>query len=169
MQRLLAVAQTLTGAGFSVEIVSAGGTGTYDLTGQYPGVTEIQAGSYVFMDASRRELVPKFDVGLTVLATVVSRHQTTLVLDCGKKTVGVDFALPRLIGVEANTRYVSEEHTVFDVSPECELSVGQTVEVMPGYCPTTINLHDVYHVIEDGKVVDIWPVLARGPGRTAMT
>jgi D-serine deaminase-like pyridoxal phosphate-dependent protein len=62
-------------------------------------------------------------------------------------------------------RYVSEEHTVFDVDADCRLEVGQRVELIPSYAPTTINLHDVYHVVQDGVVIDIWPVLARGPGR----
>jgi D-serine deaminase-like pyridoxal phosphate-dependent protein len=168
MQRLAAVANVLRSAGFPVEVVSAGGTGTFDLTGCYPGVTELQAGSYVFMDATRTDLAPDFTVGLTVLATVVSRHRSTLVLDCGKKTVGVDFKPPRIVGEAAKVRYVSEEHTVFDVDSGCRLDVGQRVELIPSYCPTTINLHDVYYVVQDGVVIDIWPVLARGPGRGGM-
>jgi D-serine deaminase-like pyridoxal phosphate-dependent protein len=165
MQRLRAVADVLRSAGFPVEVVSAGGTGTFDLTGSFPGVTELQAGSYVFMDSSRTGLVPDFAVGLTVLATVVSRHGSTVVIDCGKKTVGVDFTPPRIVGAAARVRYVSEEHTVFDVDPNCGLDVGQRVDLIPSYCPTTINLHDAYFVVEDGVVIDIWPVLARGPGR----
>ena len=165
MERLLAVVDALQSAGFPVEIVSAGGTGTFDLTGRHPGVTELQAGSYVFMDSSRTDLVPDFEAGLTVLATVASRYRTTVVLDCGKKTVGVDFKPPRIVGEAARVRYVSEEHTVFDVDPDCGLELGQRVELLPSYCPTTINLHDVYYVVQDGVVIDMWPVLARGPGR----
>jgi D-serine deaminase-like pyridoxal phosphate-dependent protein len=165
MERLLAFADVLRSAGFPVEVVSAGGTGTFDLTGHYPGVTELQAGSYVFMDSSRADLVPDFETGLTVLATVASRHRTTVVLDCGKKTVGVDFSPPRIVGEAAKVRYVSEEHTVFDVDPGCTMDVGQRVELIPSYCPTTINLHDVFYVVQDSVVIDIWPVLARGPGR----
>jgi D-serine deaminase-like pyridoxal phosphate-dependent protein len=165
MGRLLAVADVLRSAGFPVDVVSAGGTGTFDLTGCYPGVTELQAGSYLFMDSSRVAFLPDFEVGLTVLTTVVSRHQSTVVLDCGKKTVGVDFTPPRIVGETAKVRYVSEEHTVFDVDSECKLEVGQRVELIPSYCPTTINLHDFYYVVQDGVVIDIWPVLARGPGR----
>src|SRR5262249_20670796 len=82
MGRLSAVADVLRSGGIPVEIVSAGGTGTFDLTGCYHGVTELQAGSYVFMDCARTEFVTEFAVGLTVLATVVSRHETTVVLDC---------------------------------------------------------------------------------------
>ncbi len=165
MERLLAVVGVLQSAGFPVEIVSGGGTGTFDLTGSYPGVTELQAGSYVFMDSTRTAFVPDFAIGLTVLTTVVSRHGTTVVVDCGKKTVGVDFSPPRIVEEAARVRYVSEEHTVFDVDSNCALEPGQRVELIPSYCPTTINLHDVYYVVQNGVVLDIWPIVARGPGR----
>ena len=59
----------------------------------------------------------------------------------------------------------SEEHLLYDVTPECLLAMGDRVEVIPGYCPTTVNLHDAFHVVQDGIVVDIWPVMARGTGR----
>jgi D-serine deaminase-like pyridoxal phosphate-dependent protein len=165
IERLLGFKAALQAAGFPVEVVSAGGTGTSDITGAHPGVTEIQAGSYLFTDATRQGIVPQFAVALTVLATVVSRHGDTLVIDAGKKTVGVDFTLPRIAGESAAVRKASEEHLICEVAVDCPLRPGDRVEVIPGYCPTTVNLHDAYHVVEGGRVVDIWPVLARGPGR----
>ncbi|MCI0625263.1 MAG: DSD1 family PLP-dependent enzyme [Acidobacteria bacterium] len=165
MQRLLAFKEALASAGFASEIVSAGGTGTFDLTGAQPGVTEIQAGSYVFTDAMRRQIVPDFSVGLTVLATVTSRHQTTFVIDAGKKTVGLDFTSPVILGGTATVSGLAEEHMICQTTPDCPLRVGDRVEVIPSYCPTTVNLHDVYHVVENGVVEEIWPILARGPGR----
>jgi D-serine deaminase-like pyridoxal phosphate-dependent protein len=167
LEYLLSMADALTGAGLPVEVVSAGGTGTYDLTGLNPRVTEIQAGSYVFMDAARLPIVSEFAPALTVLTTVISRQGTTLVLDAGKKTVGVDFTLPSIVGFPPDqvvTRAATEEHLLCDVAAGCPLAVGDRVEVVPGYAPTTINLHEVYHVLEDGVVVDLWPVLARGAG-----
>jgi D-serine deaminase-like pyridoxal phosphate-dependent protein len=167
MERLLAFKEALAAAGFPMEVVSAGGTGTFDLTGANPGVTEIQAGSYVFSDATRRGIVPDFEVALTVLATIVSRHGDTLVIDAGIKTVGVDYTTPRIAGDLATVRRAAEEHMICEAAAGCALRVGDQVQVIPGYCPTTINLHDVFHVIEDGVVVEVWPVLARGPGRGA--
>src|SRR5947209_9508099 len=168
MDYLGSVIDQLTKGGFACEVVSAGGTGTYDITGDNPRVTEIQAGSYVFMDATRLAIISEFTPALTVLATVVSRQGTTLVLDAGKKTVGVDFTLPPVVGFppeQAVPRVASEEHLLYDVTPECLLAMGDRVEVIPGYCPTTVNLHDAFHVVQDGIVVDIWPVMARGTGR----
>lgn len=165
MARLLGFRDALESAGFGCETVSAGGTGTFDLTGAQAGVTEIQAGSYVFNDATRRGIVPDFAVGLTVLATVVSRNDSVIVIDAGKKTVGVDFTLPQIVGGAATVRATAEEHMICDIGADCALRVGTVVEVIPGYCPTTVNLHDVYHVVENGVVTDIWPILARGAGR----
>ena len=74
MDELLEVVDHLAADGIDCEIVSAGGTGTYDLIGAHPRVTELQAGSYVFMDAFHGSLIPGFPVALTVLATVIGRH-----------------------------------------------------------------------------------------------
>ncbi|MGD0743786.1 MAG: DSD1 family PLP-dependent enzyme [Verrucomicrobiota bacterium] len=164
MKKLLAVADALEAAGFEIEVVSAGGTGSYDLTGANPRITEIQAGSYVFMDATRLPIAPAFGIALTVLCTVISRTADTAVLDCGKKGIGADFTLPRLKGSGLPARACAEEHLLFDVDGNSPLEVGDRVEVVSGYCPITVNSHEVYHVIEDDLVVDIWPILARGTG-----
>jgi D-serine deaminase-like pyridoxal phosphate-dependent protein len=152
----------LAAAGHPMEIVSAGGTGTYDITGLHPRVTEVQAGSYVFMDVGRLAIVPDFAPALTVLCTVVSRQGTTAVLDGGRKTVGAELGLPQPVGVAGTTRALNEEHLLLDVPADSPLRVGDTVEVIPGYAPTTVNLHEVYHVVEDGVIQDIWPIRARG-------
>jgi D-serine deaminase-like pyridoxal phosphate-dependent protein len=167
MEYLLSVADALVDRGLPVEVVSAGGTGTYDLTGTNRRVTEIQAGSYVFMDAARLAIVSGFEPALTVLATVISRHGSTLVLDSGKKTISPDFTLPRFTAFPPDqvvARRFAEEHLLCDVAADCRLAVGDRVELVPGYCPTTVNLHELYHVVEEDMVVDLWPVLARGAG-----
>lgn len=159
------VVDRLAAAGFDCEVVSAGGTGTYDITGANPRVTEIQAGSYVFMDAFHANLVPGFSLALTVLGTVMSQHGSTIVLDSGRKSIGIDFVLPTMVTYPFyQARYFAEEHALFDVDDRCELKLGDTVELIPGYAPTTVNLYDVYHVVEDGVVADIWPIIPRGPG-----
>jgi D-serine deaminase-like pyridoxal phosphate-dependent protein len=158
----------LRGAGLPIEIVSAGGTGTWDITGYIAGVTELQIGSYVFLDATRGGYVTGLEYALTVLGTVISRQGNTLVLDTGRKTISPEFTLPRHVGrteEQIRTRGVAEEHLLCDVTPACPLRVGDVVEVLPGYAPLTVNLHEVYHVVQDGVVVDVWPILARGSGR----
>jgi len=152
-------------AGFPCEVVSAGGTGTYDITGNDSRVTEIQAGSYVFMDNFHGNLVPGFSRSLTVLGTVVIHHGETIVLDSGRKSIGIDFVLPSLVDYPFyKARFFAEEHALFDVDERCPLKLGDATELTPGYAPTTVNLYDAYHVVENGVVVDIWPVYPRGPG-----
>jgi len=152
-------------AGFPCEVVSAGGTGTYDITGNDSRVTEIQAGSYVFMDNFHGNLVPGFSRSLTVLGTVVIHHGQTIVLDSGRKSIGIDFVLPSLVDYPFyKARFFAEEHALFDVDERCPLKLGDATELTPGYAPTTVNLYDAYHVVENGVVVDIWPVYPRGPG-----
>jgi len=152
-------------AGFPCEVVSAGGTGTYDITGNDSRVTEIQAGSYVFMDNFHGNLVPGFSRSLTVLGTVVIHHGQTIVLDSGRKSIGIDFVLPSLVDYPFyKARFFAEEHALFDVDERCPLKLGDATELTPGYAPTTVNLYDAYHVVENGVVVDVWPVFPRGPG-----
>jgi D-serine deaminase-like pyridoxal phosphate-dependent protein len=163
------VISRLAGAGFACEVVSAGGTGTYDITGANPHVTEIQAGSYVFMDNFHGNLVPGFSSALTFLGTVVIQHGKTIVLDSGRKSIGIDFVLPTMVDYRFyQARYFAEEHALFDVDERCQLKLGDTVELIPGYAPSTVNLYDAYHVVEGGAVADIWPIIPRGPGHVGI-
>jgi D-serine deaminase-like pyridoxal phosphate-dependent protein len=165
--KLIEAVDHLQEHGFPCEVVSAGGTGTYFITGANPRVTEVQAGSYALMDCFHGNLVPGgFEVALTVLGTVVSRQGNTVVLDAGRKSVGIDFVLPPMVAhPEGEIRYYAEEHALFDFPGPPPVDLGDRVEIMAGYGPTTVNLYDVFHVVEGGVVTDIWPVNPRGPGR----
>ena len=165
VERLLAAVRASEAAGAASETVSAGGTGTYHLTGANPGVTEVQAGTYMLMDAFHEALVPGgFAAALTVLGTVISRQGSTVVADCGRKSVGIDFVEPELKGHPGITaRAFAEEHALLDFPGEPPLRLGDRLEVIPAYGPTTMNLHDVMLVVRDERLVDVWPVAARGP------
>ncbi len=164
MDKLMEAVDYLARAGFESKVISGGGTGTYNITGAHPRLTELQAGSYVVMDAFHAQLVPGFPVALTVLATVISHQGNRAVLDSGRKTVGSELGLPRLKDVPATTASIAEEHLLVDVEPGYPLRVGDRVEVISGYGPTTVNLHDVYYVVEKDVVTDVWPVRTRGAG-----
>ena len=169
MDELAETVDSLRWAGFACEVVSAGGTGTYDITGADPRVTEIQAGSYVFMDMFHGNLVPGFMRSLTVLSTVVIQHRNTIVLDCGRKSISIDFVPPVMVPYPLyQARFFAEEHALFDVDERCQLKIGDTVELVPAYAPSTVNLYDAYHVVEGGVVTDIWPVIPRGPGHVGI-
>jgi D-serine deaminase-like pyridoxal phosphate-dependent protein len=164
MEYAASVKALLRGAGLPAGTLSGGGTGTYDITGSNPEVTELQAGSYVFMDAFHGNLVPGFEVSLTTLTTVIARHGNTVILDAGRKSVGIDFVLPPLHGYDYVARYFAEEHALFEVDDRFRADYGQKVRLVSGYAPTTVNLHDVIFVIRDDQVSEVWPVFPRGPG-----
>jgi|SRR5579871_532823 len=165
IDRLAAEVERLESAGFPMEIVSAGGTNTHDMTGIHPRVTELQAGSYTLMDAAYAPLSPKFHPALSIMATVMSRHGSEAVLDCGTKVVAIDLAPPLPRNPRIKVREVHEEHTLVDLAGDDPLRFGDKVELTVGYCGGTVNLHDVYHVAEGDRIVDIWPIMARGDGR----
>ncbi len=144
--------------------LSGGGTGTYDITARHPAVTELQAGSYVFMDAFHGDLVAGFEVSLHVLTTVMARHGRTIILDAGRKSVGIDFVSPPIVGHDYVARYYAEEHALFDVDDRMTADLGDHLWLTCGYAPTTVNLHDVFHVVRAGVVADVWPIFPRGPG-----
>ena len=95
---LIALADEFDRSGLATEVVAAGGLGTWDITGANPRITEIHAGSYIFMDAFHRNLVPGFEVALTVLGTIISRSGEGAVLDVGRKAIGIDRTLPEVVG-----------------------------------------------------------------------
>jgi D-serine deaminase-like pyridoxal phosphate-dependent protein len=147
--------------GRSVAIVSAGATGTFEATGNVPGITEVQAGSYVVMDRFHADLVEGFRFAIGVASTVVSAHGDVVVVDAGRKGIGGDLRLPDAPGTVGALRFLHEEHAGFSCAGGAPLHVGDRVTLVPGYAPTTVNLFAAYHVVEDGEVVDVWPVLAR--------
>jgi len=161
MEYFVGVADLLIRNGFACPILSAAGTGTWEITASNPRITEIQPGSYATNDGYHVRLDPRFRQATTVLATVISRRPEHIVTDAGKKTVGAaeavlkDYDYPVL-------RY-DEEHGIFSTYGSSALKVGDTVELYPGYTPFAVSYFDVYHVVEGDKVVDVWPVLPRGP------
>jgi D-threonine aldolase len=174
-RELLRVVDAFEARRLDTTIVAAGGLGTWDITGANPRITEIHAGSYIFSDAFHLSLVPGFEPALAVLATVTARHGGIAVLDCGRKSIGIDRAAPVVVSGPGAVRhehgehFIHEEHTVLDVPPESSLGVGDRVELMPGYAPTTVNLYDRYHVVRDGRIADVWPILGRYGADTTVT
>ena len=150
----------LRSAGLAPEIVSAGGTGTYDIAGTWPDVTEVQAGSYVFMDGAYRTVRP--DLGrpaLTLLATVISRRGDHAIIDAGMKSLTYEFGKPSGKDLPIKVTALSEEHGHVDVTGT-EIAAGMKIEFVPSHNDTTINLHSEYYVMRGDEVVAIWPIEA---------
>lgn len=165
MGALTRTAGVIRAAGIPVEIVSAGGAGTYDMTGAYPGITEVQAGSYIFMDSHYRQLGLPFNTALTLLATVISHPSPTrAVIDAGMKVLTSDHGLPELIS-PAGVRLIAlhEEHGILELDPaQVDLNVGDQVEILPSHACTTVNLHNRYYVLREGLLDAVWEIAGRG-------
>jgi D-serine deaminase-like pyridoxal phosphate-dependent protein len=152
-------------AGLPVPTITCGGTGTYNISGVYPGVTEHQAGSYVYMDPGYRAKLPEFDLAFSILCTVISRPTPDLVVtDGGLQVLANDSGTPAVKNhPDLTCVYLSEEHGSFS-SPDgsTTLHVGDVVEVYPGHCCSAANLHDLVYGVRQGAVESIWRVTGRG-------
>ena len=151
--------------GIPVDTVSAGSTGTYNIAGEYPEITEVEAGSYVFMDSTYQKLEGlNFGCALTVLATVISRPvPERIIVDAGWKATTQELGMPLVKNIEgARFYHFSEEHGSISVDPSTKLSVGDKVALIPSHCCTTVNLHDFYYGIRNGHIEAVWPISARG-------
>jgi D-serine deaminase-like pyridoxal phosphate-dependent protein len=165
VKSLVETKELIQAAGFPVSIVSSGGTGTYQITGNYPGVTEIQAGSYITMDTQYRDVVGvDFECALYVLAQVISTPKSGLaIIDAGLKTVTRDFGLPVVAKPEGwHVLYLSEEHGGLERDDGPPLKPGDRVQIWPNHGCTTVNLHDYYMALRDGVVEGVWPIAGRG-------
>jgi D-serine deaminase-like pyridoxal phosphate-dependent protein len=172
------VRRTLEGlraAGLPCETVSGAGTGTFHLEADSGVYTELQAGSYPFMDvdyAQNRDErglpFTEFVHALFVYATVMSRPtRERAVVDAGLKALGVDAGLPAVHGLP-DVEYVrpSDEHGKLLLhDPERALRVGDKLLLVPGHCDPTINLYDWYVGVRNGRVECLWPITARGAVR----
>ena len=165
MEVLVRTGELIRQAGIPVEIVSAGGTGTYDLTGDFPGVTEVEAGSYVFMDTKYNRLGLAFKQSLTLLAMVTSVKQPgRCIIDAGMKSLTTDNGLPEILSPRGlKFLKLNEEHGIVSVSSEeaCP-EIGSYIEIIPSHVCTTVNLHDRYYVTQAERLVDIWEISGRG-------
>lgn len=171
-ERVVAARQALEQAGFAVQLVSVGGTGTYNIDADFPGVTEIQPGSFVFMDTNYNKIggrdTPEFSEfgnALSVLTTVISRATAgRAIVDAGGKALSTDEAAPEPMDLTGATyRVAGDEYGALTLqTPSRELKVGDQVQIMPGHCDTTVNLHNVYFAARKGIVEHVWPIEGRG-------
>jgi D-serine deaminase-like pyridoxal phosphate-dependent protein len=144
------------------EVVSGGGTGTWDLN---RWVTELQAGSFVVMDTAYARLDLPFRQALSVLGTVISvnRAKGFAVADVGLKALGMDHGNPSVDGMVV--WFCSDEHVTFAPAEGSALpAVGERIRVRPAHVDPTIAYHEHLHVVDGDEVVETWAVDLRGWG-----
>ncbi|MFT3855597.1 MAG: alanine racemase [Ilumatobacteraceae bacterium] len=138
------------------EIVSSGGTGTYDI---HPQTTEVQAGSYALMDTAYSKMHLPFRQACTILGTVIHADAHRAVADVGLKAQGMDHGNPQIEG--ADVLFCSDEHVTF-VPHVGVATVGERVQVVPAHIDPTMAMHHVAWLVRGTEVLDRWPIDLRG-------
>jgi 3-hydroxy-D-aspartate aldolase len=158
---LMMTKKRIQDAGIPVPVVTGGGTGTWEFVAEFPGMTEIQPGSFLLMDAIYHSVRPEFACSLSILTTVLSRRKGQYILDAGSKAISQDFGKPAIKGhVEESVKRLAEEHTFVEcLRPP---PVGTRREVFPAHCCATMNLHRQCVAHRGGKVEATWPIEASG-------
>ncbi len=159
--------------GLPAEIMSGTSTGTYNVDSALKGMTEMQVGSYVFMDVDYRRIGCKsgdvyddFAPSLTVLGTVISKnHNDRATLDSGLKAFATDRKFgPEIIGIEGvEYRFGGDEHGILELkNPSRDVRIGDKFELIVPHCDPNVNLYDRAYCVRGDNVVEIWEIGARG-------
>ena len=159
-------------AGIACPRITGAGTGSFAFEAASGVYTELQCGSYIFMDAdySRNlnasgQANPEFEQSLFVWTTVMSRpNAERAVVDAGLKALSVDSGMPLVTDYpEVSFTRASDEHGKLEIKRSSEgFDVGDKIRLTPGHCDPTVNLYDWYVGIRRQRVECIWPVAARG-------
>lgn len=173
LERLRGMLARLADEGIAVPIVSGAGTGTFDLDPEARVFTELQVGSYIFMDVDYLQAMkdgrnaPPFETALFVATSVVSANaQGYVTTDAGLKCFATDGPAPEVaMGAPPGSSYAffGDEHGKLILPPgAAKPALGTMIECVTPHCDPTVNLHDLYHVVSADTLVEIWPVDARG-------
>lgn len=165
MAILTSTAEALRQDGHAIEVVTTGGTGTAEFCAAVQGVTEVQPGSFLFMDTDYRNAVgTTYKNSLTILSTVLSAQGPKCVtIDAGLKSLTTDSGLAECKEAGYTYGVLGDEHGSLSWEDDGKaLKVGDRVEMVPSHIDPTVNLHNVYVAHRDGVVEEIWKVDARG-------
>ncbi|PQA86561.1 DSD1 family PLP-dependent enzyme [Hyphococcus luteus] len=171
MAPLAALKQTLRDRNIEVPIYTGGGTGSMQIDAEMGLLTELQPGSYPFMDSQYEDVwvkadeAPPFRAALFVQTTVISaNHAGLATVDAGYKAFATDADTPCIVSSGAQPMsyffYGDEQGGLTFDGPGPGL--GDVVTCSVPHCDPTVNLYDLYHVVRGDRVVDLWPIEARG-------
>jgi D-serine deaminase-like pyridoxal phosphate-dependent protein len=143
--------------------ISTGSTGTYDVSGMTPEITEVQAGTYLLMDANYHRHVPEFDCALTVISTVISKpSDERAITDAGVMSISMAFGKPEIVGTDSIEVYdLHAENTVLKIRKPTRIEMGDKVELIPAYLDATVSRHNKLYGIRNGKVEIVWNTVGR--------
>ncbi|WP_372527161.1 DSD1 family PLP-dependent enzyme [Piscinibacter sp.] len=164
----------ITANGIACPLVTGGGTGTFAFDAASGVYGELQAGSYLFMDADYAANeptpnAPAFEHALFVKSQVISRGHSHAVVDAGHKSHAIDSGLPRVWGRDLEFANGGDEHGILRPRGDSPPGIGSTVWLVPGHCDPTVNLHEHFIALRggllQGTVEAVWAVDARGCAR----
>jgi len=170
---LSTVIAALAAADLTPAIVTGGGTGTHAIDAALGVLTELQAGSYVFMDKQYADCdlrggAAPFETSLFVDAHVISANsQSMATIDSGFKALSTDGGSPVVArGAPPTSHFVfmGDEHGAL-IAPDHPFKIGDPISLTVPHCDPTVNLYDAYHLVRDNTLIAIWPVTARGRSR----
>jgi D-serine deaminase-like pyridoxal phosphate-dependent protein len=173
MRDLGELRDTLTKRGIKPKIISGGGTGTFDIDPDAHVLTELQVGSYVFMDRQYRDVWTKpgdavpFETSLFVQTTVISANRDGMATtDAGFKSFATDAGSPEIAtGAPEGANYFffgDEQGGILYSTAGGKLVPGNVITCVVPHCDPTVNLYDVYHAVRGDTLETIWPVDSRG-------
>lgn len=171
-EQALEIGSVIEDAGFTLDIVTGGGTGTFDIDSQVDRLTDLQVGSYIFMDAEYRTLggidgaasLP-FETALTIQASVISQPAAGRVtIDSGYKSMASETVSPELLDVPGGRFkfFGDEQGMVILGEGSQEPLLGRKLRMVSPHCDPTVNLYDYYWVHRDGFAHSLWPISGRG-------
>lgn len=162
----------LSDAGYEIHLISGGGTGSIEFEEGLGLLTEVQAGSYAFMDIEYRDIecrlgpvFDRFEIALSVLVTAISQPKSgAITVDAGFKSLASDKMPPEFLEVEGLTYFWGgDEHGIVRLdNPSVEIELGGKFKLIAPHCDPTVNLHDYYYVVREEAVHELWPVSTRG-------
>lgn len=165
MGKLMSTVSLLQENGHPIPVITTGGTGTSEYCAD-AGATELQPGSFIFMDgAYNRAIGNRYANALTLVSTVISKPtENRCVIDAGFKSLSTDSGNAELKALPGITyRPAGDEHGILEsTTASLSLNIGDRVELIPSHIDTTVNLHDYYYCHRGGKIENIWRLAARG-------
>src|SRR5690349_1228182 len=174
LEQALATRNLLIKNGLKVDILSGASTGTYNIDSEIHGMTEMQSGSYVFMDVEYRKIggqsgavYEDFSPALCVLTTVVHRSDRKAIVDAGIKALATDRAFgPEVLGMkDIAYEFAGDEHGRLLVNDD-QIRLGDRLRLIAPHCDPTVNLYDRFFCVRDDVVEEEWPIMERAGGAT---
>lgn len=174
VEKVKHVKNLLEEEGLPCQRIAGAGTGTYRLNYKSGVYTELQPGSYIFMDVEYGmirgedgELFHEFENSLFIYSQVMSiSSKDHIVVDAGLKAFTTEKGMPIVYGIpDVEFLRASDEHGVIKIkNSSYTFRLGKKIKLIPPHCDPTVNLHNWYVVIRENRVEALWPIIARGPG-----